>query len=146
MKAKRFVEAVGHLRFAEVLDDADFQRVKDLFVEAVEQSADHALVGFRVRGHVVLIFWAVLEVIPPGPVTDKDAADLAPDLLASSGEGELSSLRLDGFWFSEGPTAELADLDEAKPPGLEDAPAVLFSYPGRVSWEKLRQTSKRLAR
>ena len=87
-----------------------------------------------------------MAVIPPGPAADKDLADNAPDLLARASAdavGDLASLRLDGFWFSEGPTADLADLDEAKPPGLGDTPAVLSSYPGRVSWEKLRQTSER---
>jgi hypothetical protein len=134
MKAKRFVEAVMQLKFAEVLDDGDFRRVNDLYAEAIE---DHVLVGFRVRGPVVRIVWAAIEVI--GPVADKD---LPPDIPPS--EAGYLGLRFDGLWFTEGPTAELAELDDAKPPDLKDASAVLVSYPGRVSWEKLRQTSERL--
>ena len=64
MKPKRFIEAVKELNFPEVLDDADFGRVQALYVEAVDQSADRVLVGFRVRGPVVRIVWAVVEVIP----------------------------------------------------------------------------------
>jgi hypothetical protein len=141
MKAKRFVEALMELKFAEVLDDRDVRRVNDLFVEAIEHSADHVLVGFRVRGPVVRIVWAVIEVIPLGPLADKD---LAPGLPPSEEGWEGWDVRLDGFTFAQGPTAELTDLDEAKPSGLEDAPAILVPYPGRVSWEKLRQTSERL--
>jgi hypothetical protein len=55
------------LKFAEVLDDRDFRRVNDLYVEAIEHSVDRVLVGFRVRGPVVRIVWAVVEVIPLGP-------------------------------------------------------------------------------
>jgi hypothetical protein len=77
MKAKRFVEAVMELKFAEVLDDRDFRRVNDLYVEAIEHSVDRVLVGFRVRGPVVRIVWAVIEVISIGSVTDED---LAPNL------------------------------------------------------------------
>lgn len=131
------------LKFAEVLDDQDFRRVHNLYAEAVEHSADHLLVGFRVRGPVVRIVWAVVEVIPLGTLADKD---LAPNLPPSEDGYEGWDFRLDGFTFSQGPTAELTDLDDAKPSGLEDAPAVLVSYPGRVSWEKLRQTSDRLFR
>jgi hypothetical protein len=36
------------------------------------------------------------------------------------------------------------DLDEAKPPELKDSPAMLVSYPGRVSWEKLHRVSEQL--
>ena len=137
MRAKRFVEAVKQLKFAEVLLDGDFRRVNDLYAEAIEHSEDHVLVGFRVRGPVVRIAWAAIEVI--GPVVDKD---LPPDIPPS--EAGYLELRFDGLWFTEGPTAELAELDDAKPPDLKDAPVVLVSYPGRVSWEKLRQTSERL--
>ena len=137
MRARRFVEAVKHLKFGEVLDDRDVHRVHDLYAEAIEHSEDHVLVGFRLRGPVVRIVWAAIEVI--GPVADKD---LPPGIPPS--EAGYLELRFDGFWFSEGPTAELADLDEAKPPDLKDASAVLVSYPGRVSWEKLRETSERL--
>jgi hypothetical protein len=90
-----------HLRWWEVLDDRDLDRVQNMYVEAVERSADHLLVGFRVRGPVVRIVWAVSERLGPG--VDKD---LPPDL---------ASFRFDGLWFSEGPTADL-ELDEAKPP------------------------------
>jgi hypothetical protein len=137
MKPKRFVEAVKELKFAEVLDDRDYRRVIDLYVGAAEHSEDHVLVGFRVRGPVVRIVWVAIEVI--GPVADKD---LPPDLPPS--EAGYMAMRFDGLTSSEGPTAGLAELDEAKPSGLEDAPAVLFSYPGRVSWEKLLQTAERL--
>jgi hypothetical protein len=136
MNAKRFVEAVKQLKFAEVLDDRDVHRVLDLYKEAEEHSADHVLVGFRVRGPVVRIVWAAIEVI--GPVANKE---VPPDIPPS--EAGYLALRFDGLWFSEGPTAELADLDDAKPTNLEDAPAILVSYPGRVSWEELRQTSER---
>ena len=139
MRAKRFVETVKQLKFAEVLDDGDLRRVLDLYAEANEHSADHVLVGFRVRGSVVRILWAVIEVIPFDPATAKD---LAPDLPPS--EDGYFCLRFDGLTFSQGPTAELAELNDAKPSGLEDAPAVLLSYPGRVSWEKLRRTAERL--
>jgi hypothetical protein len=125
------------LKFAEVLNDRDFRRVIDLYVEAIEHSADHVLVGFRVRGPVVRIVWAAIAV--SGPVAEKD---LPPDIPPS--EAGYSAMRFDGLWFSEGPTAELTELDDAKPPDLKDSPAVLVSYPGRVSWEKLRQTSERL--
>jgi hypothetical protein len=66
--------------------------------------------------------------------------ELPPDLPPGTYEG----FRFDGLTFSQGPGAEVADLDEAKPGGHEDSPAILFSYPGRVSWEKLLQTSERL--
>jgi hypothetical protein len=135
MRPKRFIEAVKHLKFADLLDDEDLRRVQKLYVEAMEHSADRALVGFRVRGPVVRIVWAVIEVIPLGSLADKD---LAPDLPPSEQGYEGWDLRLDGITFSQGPTAELTDLDEAKPNGLEDAPAVLVPYPGRVSWEELR--------
>jgi hypothetical protein len=137
MRAKRFVEAVKQLKFADVLLDGDFRRVNDLYAEAIEHSEDHVLVGFRVLGPVVRIVWAAIEVI--GPAADKD---LPPDIPPS--EAGYLELRFDGLWFTEGPTAELAELDDAKPTDLKDAPAVLVSYPGRVSWEKLRQTSERL--
>ena len=140
MRAKRFVEAMTELRWADVLNDQDVRRVQDLLVEAIERSADHVLVGFRVRGPVVRIAWAAVELIPLGSLTDNK--DLAPGLPPGDYEGW--DVRLDGLWFSEGPTAELAELDEAKPDDLKDSPAILFSYPGRVSWEKLRQTSERL--
>jgi hypothetical protein len=104
----------------------DLRRVQKLYVEAMEHSADRALVGFRVRGPVVRIVWAVIEVIPLGSLADKD---LAPDLPPSEQGYEGWDLRLDGITFSQGPTAELTDLDEAKPNGLEDAPAVLVPYP-----------------
>jgi hypothetical protein len=138
MKAKRFVEAVKQLKFAEVLDDGAFRRVNDLYAEAIEHSEDHVLVGFRVRGPVVRIVWVAVEVI--GRVANKD---LPPDIPPSE-VGYWQQLRFDGLWFSEGPTAELAELDDAKPPDLKDSRAVLVSYPGRVSWEKLRQASERL--
>jgi hypothetical protein len=140
MRPKRFVEAVMELKFAEVLDDEDFRRVQNLFVEGIEHSADRVLVGFRVRGPVVRIVWAVIEVIPVGLLAGKDLAPLPP----SEAGWEGWDLRLEGFTFSQGPTAELADLNDAKPDGLEDAPAIVVSYPGRVSWEKLRQTADRL--
>jgi len=140
MKPKRFIEAVKELNFPEVLDDADFGRVQALYVEAVDQSADRVLVGFRVRGPVVRIVWAVVEVIPVGLLAKKDASALPP-----SEEGwEAWDFRLDGLTFVQGPTAELDDLDDAKPDGLEKSPAALFSYPGRVSWEKLREASEQL--
>jgi len=127
------------LNLAEVLDDRELGRVHDLYVEAVEHSADHVLVGLRVRGPVVRIVWAVIELIPLGPLADND---LAPGLPSGNYVGW--DFRLDGLTFSQGPTAELTNLNDAKPSGLEDAPAILVSYPGRVSWEKLRQTSERL--
>jgi hypothetical protein len=147
MKAKRFVEAVMKLKWAEVLDDRDVRRVHALYAEAAEHSADHVLVGFRVRGPVARVVWAVIELIPFGPLTDED---LAPDLPPGDYEGW--DFRLDRLTFSQGPTAELAELDDAelaelddaKPDGLEDSPAILVTYPGRVSWEKLRQTAERL--
>jgi hypothetical protein len=77
MRPKRFVKAVMGLKWAEVLDDGDVRRVQELYREAIEHSADHALVGFRVPGPVVQIVWAVVEVIPLGQVTGED---LAPDL------------------------------------------------------------------
>jgi len=135
MKAKRFVEAVKQLKFAEVLDDRDFRRVNELYVEAMEHSADRVLVGFRVRGPVVRIVWAVIEVIPLGALADKD---LPPNLPPSEEGYEGWDLRLDSLRFAQGPTSELAELDDAKPPDLKDAPAILVSYPGRVSWEELR--------
>jgi hypothetical protein len=139
MRAKRFVEGVMQMELREVLDDGDFGRVLDLSFEAIENSTDHVLVGFRVRGPVLRIVWAVIEVIPLDPLTDED---LPPSLLPGEGwKGR--DLRLDGLWFSEGLTADLDELDEAKPPELKDAPAILVSYPGRVSWEKLRQTFER---
>jgi hypothetical protein len=141
MKAKRFVEAVMQLNFAEVLDDRDFRRLNDLYVEAAEHSAGRVLVGFRVRGPVVRIVWVVIEVIPLGPLADKD---LPPNLPPSKEGYEGWDGRFDGLTFSQGPTAELTDLDDAKPSGLEDAPAVLVSYPGQTSWEELLQTSERL--
>jgi hypothetical protein len=136
MRAKRFVEAVKQLQLPKVLDDGDYRRVVDLYKEAIEHSADHVLVGFRVPGHVVQIVWVAIEVL--GDATDKD---LPPDIPPS--EAGYMQLRFDGLWFSEGPTAELADLDDAKPDDLMESPAILFSYPGRVSWKKLRQTSER---
>jgi hypothetical protein len=87
MRAKRFVEAVKQLKFAEVLLDGDFRRVNDLYAEAIEHSEDHVLVGFRVRGPVVRIVWAAIEVI--GPVADKD---LPPDIPPSEA-GYLEPLR-----------------------------------------------------
>src|SRR5829696_3000689 len=80
MRAKRFVEAVKQLKFAEVLLDGDFRRVNDLYAEAIEHSEDHVLVGFRVRGPMVRIVWAAIEVI--GSVADKD---LPPDHSAIRG-------------------------------------------------------------
>jgi hypothetical protein len=109
MKAKRFVEAVMQLKFAEVLDDEDFRRVNDLYVEAIEHSVDRVLVGFRVRGPVVRIVWAVIEVIPVGPLADED---LAPGLPPSEAGYEAWDARLDRFTFTQGPTAELAELEE----------------------------------
>lgn len=129
------------LKLADVLDDRDLHRVYDLVAEAEEHSADRVLVGFRVRGPVVRIAWAVIEVIPLGPLADKD---LPPNLPPAEEGYEGWDLQLDRLTFSQGPTAELADLDDAKPPDLRDSPAMLVSYPGRVSWEKLRQTSERL--
>jgi len=99
MKPKRFIEAVKELNFPEVLDDADFGRVQALYVEAVDQSADRVLVGFRVRGPVVRIVWAVVEVIPVGLLAKKDASALPP-----SEEGwEAWDFRLDGLTSCRGP-------------------------------------------
>jgi hypothetical protein len=141
MRPKRFVEAARELRWEKVLDDRDVHRVTCLFVEAVEQSADRVLVGFRVRGPVVQIVWAVIEVIRLGPLEGKD---LAPGLPPDAESYEGWDFRLDGLTFAEGETAELADLDEAKPPQLKDSPAILVSYPGRVSWEKLQRVTEQL--
>ena len=129
------------LKFGDLLDDGDVRRVNDLLVEGIDQSADHVLIGFRVKGPVVRIVWAKVEVIALGSLADKD---LAPNLPPSEEGYEGWDFRLDGLTFVQGPTAELTDLDEAKPDGLEDAPAILVPYPGRVSWEKLRQTAERL--
>src|SRR5829696_3431601 len=88
MRAKRFVEAVKQLKFAEVLLDGDFRRVNDLYAEAIEHSEDHVLVGFRVRGPMVRIVWAAIEVI--GSVADKD---LPPDHSAIRGRLRGTPLR-----------------------------------------------------
>ena len=66
MRAKRFVEAVKQLNFADVLDDGALRRVNALYVEAIEHSANHVLVGFRVRGPVVRIVWAVDRLLRYG--------------------------------------------------------------------------------
>jgi hypothetical protein len=142
MRPKRFVEALMDLKFSDVLDDRDVQRVLGLLTEATEHSEDHVLVGFRVRGSVFRVVWAVIEVIPRGTLTDNK--DLSPGLPPSEAGYEGWDFQLDRLTFSEGPTAELADLDDAKPPDFKDSPAILVSYPGRVSWDKLRQTTERL--
>jgi hypothetical protein len=139
MEAKRFVEAVKRLNWVEVLDDEDLRRVHSLYAEAAERSAGHVLVGFRVPGPVVRIVWVVVELIPLGLLTGED---LAPDLPPGDWEGY--DFRLDRLTFAQGPTAELAELDDAKPDGLEGSQAILLAYPGPVSWDELRQTAERL--
>ena len=141
MRPKRFVEAVRRLEWTEVLDDQDVRRVHLLCAKAAENSADRVLVGFRVRGPVVLIVWAVIEVIRLGPLEGKD---LAPGLPPDAESYEGWDFRLGGLTFAEGQTAELADVDEAKPPQLKDSPAILVSYPGRVSWKKLQRVTEQL--
>jgi hypothetical protein len=129
MKAKRFVEtSVASMTFA--------WRRSNTRQTMCSSASEYV-------GPVVRIVWAVIEVIPLRLLTDKD---LAPGLPPSEKGWEGWDLRLDRLTFAQGPTAELADLDDAKPSGLEDSPAVLVSYPGRVSWEKARQTSERLLR
>jgi hypothetical protein len=144
MRPKRFVKALRHLKFDEVLEDQDVERVTGLFREAINHSADHVLVGFRVRGPVFRVVWAVVEVIPLGTLTDKE--DLNPGLPPSEAGYEAWDFYLDGFTFSEGPGAELVDLDDAKPPKFKDSPTILLSYPGRVSWDKLQETTERMFR
>ena len=135
MRPKRFVEAVRGLRFAEVLDDGDLPRFEDLLLEAGRTLGKPILVGFRVRGPVVRIFWVIITAA--GPATDDDLAGLPPS------EAGYVAFEL-RYCMSEGPTAQLDDLDEAKPPELKDSPAMLVSYPGRVSWEKLNRVSEQL--
>jgi hypothetical protein len=137
MRPKRFVEAVKGLKFREVLNEEDFGRVQSLYVEAIDNSADRVLVGFQVRDPAVRIVWARVKVIPVGLLEEEEV--VASALPPSEERYEAWDFRLDGLTFVEGPTGELSDLDEAKPDGLENSPAVLFSYPGRGSWEKLRQ-------
>ena len=134
MREKRFVEAVQQLKFAEILkDEEDFSRVNDLLGEAFNGQADRVLLGFRVRGPVIRILWAVIEVIKVGPLTEEDRpAGLPPD-----GDFEAVDLHFDRFVMTQGTAAELDELKDAKPDGLKESPAALVAAPGRISWKKL---------
>ena len=132
MEAERFAKAMMKLSFDEVLDDQDVNRVMALCSAAAGRSEDNALVGFQLPGPGVRIIWVHIALIPLGHLTDEK--DLAPDLPPGDYEGW--DLRPDGLTLSEGP-AELAHFNEAKPPELADAAAILFPYPGQASWEEL---------
>ena len=137
MEAERFIEAVSEMRLAEVLDDRDLRCVHALLAKAIDGSADRVLVGFRVRDPVKWIVWAEIEMIQVGQVTGED---LAPGLPPSEEGYEAWDFRCDGFWLME-PAKGRRWLNsiKAKPPELEDLPAVIVSYSGRLSWQELDQ-------
>jgi hypothetical protein len=136
MRPKRFIEAVKHLKFADLLDDErppsrpEALRGGDGTLGrpcARRLPSTWSCGSDRLGRHRGDSAW-----LPGG----QGSRSRSSAIRAEGYEGW--DLRLDGITFSQGPTAELTDLDEAKPNGLEDAPAVLVPYPGRVSWEELR--------
>jgi len=141
MRPELFIEAVKRLDLAEVLDRQDDDRVRSPSAQAVKDSDRFILVGFRVRAPMVRIVWAIIEVVPVGQLTRDE---LPPGLPPTDSGWEAWDLKLDGVSLVQGPTGEPYDINDAKPPGRRDQPAVIVPYPGRVSWEKLRQTAERL--